>query len=165
MVLVVSLAPQTVESCLRNTDRNTRPRTAEEREGGAGEEEFKLIHHKGLGLEHLPRRFIKRHGVCHPPPNGHPSATEKNKKTDCLSWLLGDEVDPVNPKDEYMLVRLPPYYKVKWNLKPSEEDLKAKGLKEPAETKEPKETKYNNSLTGKEKKEVPFNWSQRLVLR
>ena len=163
MVLVVSLVPQAVEACLKNLDR-TNPAKGTEKVAKEGTKEtFTLISHKGLGLEHLPRHYIKWHGVCHPPRkdpprndhprNDHPTGeAEKAKKGlwDPLSWLFEGGDEPANlEKDEYMLVRLPPYYKVKWNLKLEGEET------------EIQETKYNNKLTWKEeiieKIKVGFN--------
>ena len=144
MVLVVSLAPRTSKACLRIVNRTSRP--AEGHEEG---KKFVLIDHKGLGLEHLPRHFVKWHGVCHPPPNGsphdHPQPEKANDtKTGCLSRLYSGPGENPNPKDEYMLVRLPPYYKVRWNLECD---------KDP----EIEETKYNNKSTWMEKIMVRFN--------
>ena len=72
----------------KNLDRKSDPV-----EGG----KFARLDHDGLGLEILPHRFTKLHGVCHPPRcSGHEAAKEV--------------------KEQYTLVRLPPYYKVQWNL-------------------------------------------------
>ena len=149
-------------------DRTSHP--AEETEGSG---EFTLTSHKGLGLEHLPRHFLKWHGVCHPPPNGHPQAGKANDNNKgCLaflSWLFEDEDEPANLKDEYMLVRLPPYYEVKWNLERPKMDPQAQELKwnPEYEKKDHKieETKYNNKLTWMERIMVCFNRSQRFMLR
>ena len=143
MVLVVSLVSQAVEACLRNLDR-TSPAEGTEKVAKEGTKEtFTLIPHKGLGLEHLPRHYIKWHGVCHPPRNDHPTGKAKKTKIGLwhfLPWLFEGEDEPANlKKDEYMLVRLPPYYKVRWNLELEGEET------------EIQETKYNNKLTWKEK--------------
>ena len=120
MVLVVSLVPQAVEACLRNLDR-TRPAEGTKEVAKEGtQEKFTLIPHQGLGLEYLPHQYIKWHGGFRRPPNHHP--TRKANKTKIglwyfLSWLFEGEDEPTHPKDEYMLVRLPPYYKVKWDFK------------------------------------------------
>ena len=86
----------------------------------AGGRELERLDHGGLGLEILPRRFTKLHGVCHPPRRSEHEAAKE-------------------VKEQYTLVRLPPYYKVQWNL----DHLKGGPTIQ--------ETKYNNRLSLLEK--------------
>ena len=67
------------------------------------EREFKDINHHGLGLENLPRHYIRLHGVCHP-PRCVGAKTEKENKENAK-----------RAKEQYQLIRLPPYYEVEWN--------------------------------------------------
>ena len=94
MVLVVSLDSQITEACLRNVYR---------KRNLAKGAEVAIINHNGLGLENLPRHFIKWHGVCHPPR--------------CVDARTGepDKAAATAAKEQYGLVRLPPYYAVQWN--------------------------------------------------
>ena len=94
MVLVVSPDPQPVELCLRNVDRTRKPM-----DGG----NFENIDHHGLGLENLPRHYIKLHGICHPPRFVGAETEKENKR------------NAKEAKEQYQLVRLPPYYEVEWN--------------------------------------------------
>ena len=131
MVLVVSLDPQSVGACLRNEGRRRFPESGET---------VSRIDHRGLGLENLPRHYIKWHGVCHPPPNPPPRDKPEAGKE-------GEAMLPSPPpeKDQYCLVRLPPYYKVQWNLEHPKRDPKFQ------------ESQYNNSWSWTEKIMVCFN--------
>ena len=64
---------------------------------------FEDIDHRELGLEGLPRRLTRLHGLCHPPRCVGAETEEENKR------------NTREAKEQYHLVRLPPYYKVEWN--------------------------------------------------
>ena len=86
-------------------------------EGG----KIERLEHGGLGLEIVRRPFTRLHGICHPP-------------------RCSDPEDAKEAKGQYTLVRLPPYYKVRWNL----DHLKGGHTVQ--------ETKYNNRLSFWEKR-------------
>jgi len=62
---------------------------------------YRRLNYEGLELEYLSQRYVKIHGFCRFPPR------------------------ELNPYDEYMMVRVPPDFKVRWNTL----DEDAKGFK------------------------------------